>query len=210
MPKPSPEAPTLPNPRPLLIVITGPSGVGKDAVLSRMKQSRLPFHFVVTLTTRPKRPTEKDGADYRFVSEAEFMALRERNQLLECANVYGNWYGVPRLDIEEAMKAGWDTIVKVDVQGVENIKTALPQAVSVFIAPPTIDDLLARLDKRKTESPDEKSTRLKAARGEMEKMRLFDYIVVNAWGQIDRAVADISRIVSVEKCVPETTQQKTG
>jgi guanylate kinase len=206
MPKSSPEVSAPINPTPLLIILSGPSGVGKDAVLARMKQLRLPFHYVVTLTTRPQRPAEKDRVDYRFVCEAEFTTLREKQQLLECANVYGNWYGVPRLDVEEAIQAGRDTIVKVDVQGAENIKRLLPQAVSIFIAPPAMEDLLTRLEKRKTESAQEKDTRLKAAQGELDKMHLFDYVVVNEWGQLDRTVGDISRIVSVEKCLPEPTE----
>ncbi len=203
MPSRSPNQPPSPSSaKPLLIILSGPSGVGKDAVLARMKETRFPMHYVVTLTTRPRRLSEQDNVDYRFVRNTEFEELRGSKQLLESANVYGNWYGVPRRDVEDALEAGKDTIIKVDVQGAENIKKVMPQAVSIFLAPPTKEDLLTRLEKRKTESPLDMAVRLKAAEKEFERMPFFDYVAVSHWGQIDRAVSDISWIVSVEKCQP--------
>ena len=187
---------------PLLVILSGPSGVGKDAVLARMKQTKLSLHYVVTLTTRLKRPNETDNVDYRFVCRGEFEALRQKEQLLESANVYGNWYGVPRQDVEQALAAGRDTVVKVDVQGAENIKKIMPQAVSVFLRPQTLEDLEVRLQDRKTESPGDLEVRIKAAEQEFGKMTSFDYVVINEWGRIDHAVNDISWIISVEKCQP--------
>jgi guanylate kinase len=187
---------------PLLVILSGPSGVGKDAVLARMKEMQFPLHHVVTLTTRARRPAEQDNIDYRFVSQAEFEELRGKGQLLESAQVYGNWYGVPRRGVEDGLRAGKDTIVKVDIQGAENIKRAMPQSVSVFLAPPSRADLLARLEKRRTESVADMAVRLEAAERELGRMFYFDYVAVSRWGQIDRVVSDISWIMAAEKCQP--------
>jgi guanylate kinase len=177
-------------------------------VLSRMKECNLALHYVVTLTTRPRRVNETDGLDYRFVCQADFESLKAKDQLLESANVYGNWYGVPREDVETALGSGKDTIVKVDVQGARNIKKIMPQAVSVFLRPASREDLAPRLQKRKTESAADLAVRLKAAEEEFGKMSDFDYVVVNEWGQIDRAVDDVSWIISVEGCRPGRTDDR--
>ncbi len=189
----------------LLLVLSGPSGVGKDALLSRMKECNFPLHYVVTPTTRPRRANESDGLDYRFVSQADFERLKTEGRLLEFANVYGNWYGVPRDDVEEALRSGKDTIVKVDVQGAGNIKKIMPQAVSVFLRPVSKEDLAKRLQNRQTESTVDLATRLNAAEEEFKRMSDFDYVVVNESGQIDRAVDDISWVLSVERCRPRQT-----
>jgi guanylate kinase len=202
MPKPLPNPDKPAHARPILVILSGPSGVGKDAVLARMKETKFPAHFVVTLTTRPRRPQEVDNVDYRFVSREDFEELLGAGQLLESANVYGNLYGVPRQEVERALKAGSDTVVKVDVQGVENIKKVLPQAVSIFLAPPAREELIARLAKRNTESGQDLAKRLDAAKKEFEEAAFFDYVVINHSGEIDRAVQDISSIISMEKCQP--------
>jgi guanylate kinase len=188
--------------KPLLIILSGPSGVGKDALLTRMKQTHFPLHHVVTLTTRARRATEADTIDYRFVSPQEFEDLRRKGRLLESAQVYGNWYGVPRDDVENSLRAGFDTIVKVDVQGADNIKSVMPQAVSVFLAPPTKEDLLVRLQRRSTESAGDMAVRLEAAERELARMSSFDYVAVSRWDQIDRVLSDLHWIVLVEKCQP--------
>jgi guanylate kinase len=205
MPKRLPDHTSGSAAKPLLLILSGPSGVGKDSVLSRMKELKLPLHYVVTLTTRPRRANETDSLDYRFVAKTDFENLKDRNQLLESANVYGNWYGVPREDVEKALGSGKDTIVKVDVQGARNIKRIMPQAVSVFLRPASKGDLALRLQKRKSESALDLAVRLKAAEDEFERMPDFDYVVVNEWGQIDRAVDDISWVISVERCRPRRT-----
>lgn len=202
MPRPSPRPSAESFTTPLLLILSGPSGVGKDAVLSRMKEANFPLHYVVTVTTRPKRANERDNLDYRFVCEADFQNLKKRQLLLESANVYGNWYGVPKEDVDDAMRRGKDTIVKVDVQGARNIKEIVPQAVSVFLRPTSERDLEKRLQRRKTESASQLAVRIKAAQEELTRMPEFDYIVVNEWGQIDRVVDDISWIISVERCRP--------
>jgi len=208
MPKRLPDQTSASAAKPLLFILSGPSGVGKDAVLSRMKERNFPLHYVVTLTTRPRRASETDNLDYRFVGQTDFENLRAENHLLESANVYGNWYGVPRDDVETGLSSGKDTIVKVDVQGAKNIKKIMPQAVSVFLRPASKRDLAARLQKRKSESSVDLALRLKAADDEFERMADFDYVVVNEWGQIDRAVDDISWVISVERCRPRQTDDR--
>ena len=185
---------------PLLIIISGPSGVGKDATLARMKKAEPLFHYVVTATTRPKRPGEKDGVDYRFLSEDQFHQLAETKQLLEWAKVYGNYYGVPKEEIKEALNRGQDVIVKVDVQGASTIKQILPDAVFIFLIPPSTEELANRLKRRQSQPSAELNLRLNKAREEMESLSLFDYVVVNYTDKLDLAVSQINAIVTAEKC----------
>jgi len=196
--------------RPVLVILSGPSGVGKDAVLARMKEMDLPLHFVITMTTRPRRPKEKNNVDYRFVSQEEFLELKSKNELLESANVYGNWYGVPRKDVIDALHAGKDTVIKVDVQGVENYKKIMPQAVAIFLSPPSREELKVRLQQRSTESGDNLSIRVQTAESEFDKLPIFDYVVINHRNEIDRAVSEIIAIINTEKCRPSTNEQPTS
>ncbi|MCK4721870.1 MAG: guanylate kinase, partial [Dehalococcoidia bacterium] len=137
---------------PLLVVLSGPSGTGKDAILSQLKESGYPAEFITTVTTRPKRTREKDGVDYHFISDKRFQEMMERKQFLECAEVYGNRYGVPLEPVREALEGGKDTILKIDCQGAATIKKLLPQAVFIFVVPPSMEELTARLKGRRTES----------------------------------------------------------
>jgi len=184
---------------PLLIVLSGPSGAGKDAILSRMKRTGYPAQFITTVTTRPKRTQEKDGLDYKFVSAGRFQEMLKNNQLLEYANVYGNWYGVPVEPVRQALEGGKDTIVKVDTQGAAAIKKLVPQAVFIFIVPPSMEELAARLKGRRTESDFDCDLRLKTAAEEMKQLPLFDYVVVNRQDKINLAVSAIEAIISAEK-----------
>jgi guanylate kinase len=185
---------------PLVIVVSGPSGVGKDAILNRIKEKKYPFEFITTMTTRPQRFNERAQIDYNFVSLAKFQELLNNNGLLECAQVYGNWYGVPRQPVKEALLKGKDTIIKVDVQGAASLKQIIPEAVFIFISPPTLDELSNRLTKRCSESPASLTARLKAASDEMQQMPQFDYVVCNQCNAIDLAVEQIQAIVTAEKC----------
>ena len=185
---------------PLFIVISGPSGVGKDAVLNAMRRMRYPLYFAVTATTRPQRRGENDGVDYHFVSKAEFERMIEKGELLEWANVYGNLYGVPRHQVQQALAEGLDVVVKVDVQGAATIKNVLPEAVFIFVAPPSMSDLEERLRQRKTESGVDLELRMKAAHEEMGSLPLFNYVVVNHENQVDLTVSQIESIVTAEKC----------
>ena len=186
--------------RPLLIVLSGPSGTGKDAVLTRMKESGCPFERIVTVTTRPQRANERDNVDYHFVATENFEEMIKNKALLEWARVYGNWYGVPKEPVKQALGRGQDVIIKVDVQGAATIKKILPQALFIFLVPSSIEDLTARLKKRHTESPFDLALRLKTAEEEIKRLPLFDYIVFSRQDEIDRAVSDIEAIITAEKC----------
>ena len=185
---------------PLLIVLSGPSGVGKDTVLSRMKGAGFPLCYTVTLTTRPQRNGETNGVDYYFTSEANFQDMVEQGELLEWAKVYGHWYGVPKQQVRQALERGEDVIVKVDVQGAITIKKLLPGTVLIFLAPPSIKEQEKRLKQRCTESSTDLKLRLETFREEMKSLPIFDYIVVNHHGELDMAVSQLKAIVSAEKC----------
>ena len=184
----------------LLIVISGPSGVGKDALLHGMRKSSLPLHFVVTVTTRPRRQGEIDGGDYHFISKSEFEQMIEKRELLEWANVYGNFYGVPKRELQQAQVKELDAVVKVDVQGAATIKSILPGAVFIFVAAPSMGELKERLKQRKTESGVDLDLRTKAAEEEMSSLNLFDYVIINYEGHVERAVSQVESIITAEKC----------
>ena len=186
--------------KPLLVVLSGPSGVGKDAILTRMSKLGRPFHYVVTATTRPKRSGEKNGVDYHFLSQKEFQQMRDKNQFLEWANVYGNYYGVPKNEISSALSKGIDTIVKVDVQGAATIKEILPQAVFIFLMPTSIEELKKRLRKRHSESSTDLALRLGRAKGEIKSLPLFDYVITSRQNKLDDVVSQTDAIVAAEKC----------
>ena len=185
-----------------MVVISGPSGVGKDAVLERMKASNVPYHFAVTATARPKRDSEVDGVDYVFVSRDEFQRMTCGEELLEWAEVYGNPYGVPKSPVREALARGQDVILKIDVQGADNIRRLVPGAVYVFLAPPDMTELEQRLTRRRTESTETLQVRLESAAKELEKAAKFDYVVVNRTGRLDEAVEEINSIIRRERARP--------
>jgi guanylate kinase len=184
----------------LVIVISGPSGVGKDAILHRMRESKSPFEYITTMTTRHQRATERHMVDYHFVSVDEFQKLLKNGGLLEHARVYGNWYGVPKEPVKIALAKGKDVILKVDVQGAANIKKIIPGAVFIFIAPPSLEELSNRLRHRLTETDNDLSLRLKTAKDEMDQICKFDYVVINHCNEIDAAIENIRSIVIAEKC----------
>ncbi len=194
------QAPFNPPSRSLLIVLSGPSGTGKDAVLSRMKESGYPLEYIVTVTTRPKRAKERDNVDYHFVPVGKFQEMIKKNELLEWANVYGNLYGVPKQPIKQALEKGQDVIVKVDTQGAAAIKKILPQSVFIFLMPPSMEELTLRLSQRRTELPFDLALRLKTAEEELKQLPIFDYVVCNQRDDIDRAILDITAIITAEKC----------
>jgi len=185
--------------KPLLLVLSGPSGAGKDSVLTRMKELDIPLEFIVTVTTRPRRPREKNNVDYHFISEENFQKMLQEKELLEWANVYGNWYGVPKEPVKQALEKGQDAMVKVDIQGATTIKKILPKAVFIFLIPPSMPELITRLRKRNTESKTDFELRLKTAEQEIKKLPMFDYAVVNKQEQIDSVVSDIRAIITAEK-----------
>ncbi|MBN1367231.1 MAG: guanylate kinase [Dehalococcoidales bacterium] len=188
------------KPRQLLVVLSGPSGVGKDAILNRMRELNCPLEFITTVTTRSRRVTERNNIEYHFVTREKFREMIARNEFIEHAEVYGNYYGVPKLPIKAALEQHQDVIVKVDIQGAQTIKRLAPQGIFIFIITPTLEELKDRLSKRHTESAFDLSLRLKTAESELEQLHLFDYIVVNRRDQIDGAVSDINAIIQAEKC----------
>jgi guanylate kinase len=190
---------TLPR-YPLLIVISGPAGVGKDSVLRRMKELGYPFHFVVTATDRPPRPGEVHGVDYFFLSTEEFLRLEREGELLEHAVVYGEHKGVPKQQVRDAFASGKDVIMRVDVQGAATIRRLAPEAVLIFLTAESKDELVRRLKGRGTETPEKLAERIGKIQWEMTRMEEFDYVVVNREGELDRTVAQIAAIVEAEHC----------
>ncbi len=183
----------------LLVVVSGPSGAGKDSVLARMKEQPLPYHYAVTATTRPKREHESNGRDYIFVSRDKFRRMIDDDELLEWADVYGELYGVPKAQVTEAHARGEDAIVKVDVQGAATIRRLAPDALLVFIAPPTVEELERRLRSRMTESGESLETRLGMAEKEMADAAWFDHVVVNETGELDGTVDKVVEIIGSER-----------
>jgi guanylate kinase len=191
--------PNNPVSSPLLVVISGPSGVGKDVTLKRMKEMGCPFHFVVTTTDRPPRPGEADGVDYVFVSTAEFERMIAGDELLEHAIVYGQHKGVSKAQVWGALDSGQDVMMRLDVQGAATIRQMAPDAVLIFLTAESEEVLVARLTARRTESEAALRTRFENARREMTRVDEFDYIVVNRDGQLDETVKMIMSIIDAEK-----------
>jgi guanylate kinase len=188
------------EPQPLLIVISGPSGVGKDSVMERMKERGAPFHFVITATDRPPRPDEVHGVDYFFVSTEAFEEMIEEGELLEHARVYGQHKGVPKHQVRKAMDSGEDVVMRVDVQGAATIRRLAPEAVLIFLTASSEEELAQRLRDRNSDSEEQIQERLAAAREEMTYLPLFDYLVVNPHGELNRAVDDVLAIIRAEHC----------
>ena len=202
------DRPELAPANPLLVVISGPSGVGKDAAVVELKKRGLPWHFAITATTRPPRPGERDGVDYIFLDADTFGRMRERDQFLEYAEFNGRWYGVPRSQVREGFKAGKDVILKIEVQGAATVRQLFPEALLIFLAPGSFAELAGRLGQRGTESAEETEKRLEIAGQELAQIGQYDYRVINADGQLEQAVNDIEAIVAAEKCrvVPRMVQ----
>ena len=187
------------NNQPLVVILTGPSGVGKDAALNELKKMDRPWHYVVTATTRPIRHNEIDGVDYIFMGESEFKLSLDQNEFLESANVYERWYGVPKSQVSEPLKNGLDVILKVDIQGAATIKSLIPQAISIFMIPGTLNDLENRLRTRMTESEEQLRLRLEVAKTELTKLNNFEYYIINEEDNLESTVRQIDTIIKAEK-----------
>uniref|UniRef100_A0A2P2IRX2 guanylate kinase n=1 Tax=Rhizophora mucronata TaxID=61149 RepID=A0A2P2IRX2_RHIMU len=198
-------SPICPPPNPLIIVISGPSGVGKDAVIRKLREVRENLHFVVTATSRPMRPGEVDGKDYYFVSKEAFLSMVEKNELLEYALVYGDYKGIPKRQISEFMAKGYDIVLRVDIQGAQTLRRILGNsAVFIFLVAESELKLVERLIDRKTETNDTLLVRIATAREEVKHAKNFDYVVVNAEGRLDNAVKLVESIIDAEKAkVPQ-------
>jgi guanylate kinase len=184
---------------PLLVVISGPSGVGKDAVISELRETHSEIFFAVTATTRPMRPGEVEGQDYIFITPGRFEQLLERGEFLEHAEVYGRHYGVPKGPLRDALADGHDAVVKVDVQGAATIRTLAPEAFLVFLAAPSFEELERRLTARKTDSPEQMAIRIRTAREEMEQSTRFDAIIVNETDALTQTVEAIVEVIRTQR-----------
>lgn len=188
----------LRKPDPLLIVISGPSGVGKDSIVQRMIERGFPFHFVVTATTREKRENEIHGSDYWFVSKDGFAHMIEQNELIEYAIVYGDYKGIPKAQVREALASGKDVVMRLDVQGAETVRKLAPEALLIFITCESEEELERRLRERKTETADSLSLRIATARKEFQRLDAFDYVIVNQDFHLDDTVDKVRAIISAE------------
>lgn len=186
------------HPHPLLIVISGPSGVGKDSVLQALKARNLPMHFVVTATTRSPRPEEKHGVDYFFVSLEEFERMIAEDELIEHAIVYNQYKGIPKAQIREAFASGKDVVLRVDVQGAARLQSLYPNALMIFLLPSNEQEWIDRLRRRNTETPENLVLRVETARKEIESLPRFDYMVVNAEDRLEQAADTIVAIIQAE------------
>jgi guanylate kinase len=184
---------------PMLVVLSGPSGAGKDSVLTHLRTAVAGLRVAVTATTRAPRPGEVPGRSYYFMSAAEYRRLLEDGKLMAAAQVHGNWYGVPLDEIWRPLQAGEDVIVKLDVQGAMDVKRRLPQAVFIFLAPPSLHDLVRRLKERHTESPAELERRIRDASFEMQQLPEYDYAVVNGAAGAPHAAEQIASIITAER-----------
>lgn len=193
-------ASTAPNPPPLLVVLSGPSGAGKDSVRTRLLESGYPFQFVVTYTTRPSRPQEKEGVDYHFISEGEYSRTLAEGGFMENAQILGYRYGIPRQDVRGALARGQDVLLRIDIQGAKTVKGIAPQGVFIFLAPSSMAELEARLRRRQTEAGTDLERKIATAREEMKALPMFDYVVTNRNGALEDAVQKVLAIVHAEKC----------
>jgi guanylate kinase len=190
----------------LLIVISGPSGAGKDTVINKIKRETSSIHHTTTITTRSKRNDEKDGIDYHFTSEDEFKRLIEKDGFLEWATVYGNLYGTPKQQIRQALADGLDVIAKVDVQGALAIKKQVPDALFIWISAPSIEELDQRLRLRNSDSKKDIELRIQTAHEEIKQLHNFDYKVINRPGHAEKAADEIVDIILKEKNKPNPRQ----
>lgn len=183
---------------PLLIVISGPSGAGKDTVVKQMQQRGLEFHFVTTATTRPPRPNEVDGKDYWFISHEEFSRMIEQDELMEHALVYGDYKGVPRDQVRKALQSGKDVVMRLDVQGAETVRRLLPESLLIFITTDSEEELIERLQERSTETAEALAIRIATTRQELRRKEAFDYVIVNRDDELDHTVDVVQSIVQAE------------
>jgi guanylate kinase len=184
----------------LLFVLSAPSGAGKDTVIQALKARGIDFHVVSSVTTRAPRPGESEGNPYHFVSHEEFTALIAQNELIEHAQVHGNWYGQPIQQIRDNLRQGRDVLLKIDVQGAATVREKIPAAIFIFLEPGSIEELIERLTNRRTETAEERERRLVNAKHELAQREHYDYVIVNRQGQLDQAVTDLQAIISAEHC----------
>jgi guanylate kinase len=184
----------------LLFVLSAPSGTGKDTVINTLKQQGMDFYVVPSVTTRAPRADESEGNPYHFVSQETFERLVSQNELLEYANVHGNWYGQPRKPIRDHLSAGRDVLLKIDVKGAATIRSKVPEAIFIFLIPGSLDELVQRLTDRHTETEEELQRRLADARKELAEQHWYDYLITNRQGHLQEAVDRLRAVMLAEHC----------
>lgn len=190
----------------LIFVISGLSGVGKDATIILLKKRKLPFHFVVTATSRPPRPNEVNGVDYIFVTPQQFEEMIVKDELIEYALVYNQYKGVPRKQVEEAINLGKDVVMRLDVQGAAKVKSIFPEAILIFLIPANEHEWYQRLNERHTESNESLQLRIQEASKELDCIPWFDYVVTNRQGQLNETADAIQSIIRAEHCRVQRAQ----
>ena len=190
----------------VLVIISGPSGVGKDTIIDALKRRhrrrggprRHYHHFVVTCTTRSPRTGEVDGTSYHFVDAEKFRELKKSGELLEWAEVHGHWYGTPRAEVAEYLAKGQDVVLKIDVQGAQKVKEKVDDAILIFVVPPSLEALFRRLRARATESAEELELRQRNAAIELARAGDYDHVVTNHDDQVEQTAERIDEIISAE------------
>jgi guanylate kinase len=184
----------------LVFVLSGPSGVGKSTLIEKLKTDGFPITYCVTATTRPRRTREEHGKHYYFLSDAEYDSLLAADQFLEHAVVHNLYrYGIPLASIREGLRLGNDLIMAPDVQGASTVRWKLPNAITIFLRPASLDELLPRLEKRGTETEEERRIRLATAEREMQRMSEYDYVIVNKSERLEQAMTDLKAIIAAER-----------
>lgn len=183
-----------------MVIISGPSGVGKDTIIDAMKR-REPEHprrYVITVTTRSRRDYETDGVHYHFYSIDDYQRLVASEGLLEASLVHDHWYGTPRDQVQSAIRSGRDAILKIDVQGADKVRARIPDALLIFVVPPSLEELERRLRERRSETREQAELRLRNARIEMARTGEFDHVVVNETDKVDETAEAIDGIIASE------------
>jgi len=184
----------------LLFVLSAPSGTGKDTVIKALRDRGMDFYVVASVTTRAPRPGESEGSPYHFVSKESFDRMVANDELLEYANVHGNWYGQPRQQIRDNLRAGRDVLLKIDVQGAATVRKKIPEAIFIFLVPGSVEELVERLVNRQTETEGERQRRLSDAQRELAQRDHYDYVIENHQGKLAEAVENLRAIMLAEHC----------
>lgn len=186
------------EPHGLLVIVSGPSGVGKGTVCNRLRQMVPKLAYSISATTRSPREGEQHGVNYFFQTKEEFQAMIERDELIEWAEYVGNYYGTPRKYVEETLASGKDVLLEIEVQGAQQVKKRFPNGVFIFLAPPSLEELKERIIGRGTESEESLRSRLAVASSELKQMAQYDYVVVN--DEVEKACERIQAILVAEHC----------
>ncbi len=184
----------------LLFVLSAPSGAGKDSVIKTLREQGVNLHVVASVTTRAPRPGESEGKPYFFISQAEFDHMVANDELLEYANVHGNWYGQPLEQVKQHLQQGQDVLLKIDVQGAATVRKKVPGAIFIFLVPGSVEELVERLTNRHTETAEERQRRLEDARFELAQQQHYDYVIENRQGKLREAADCLLAIIKAEHC----------